>query len=442
MNYLYALIAIGLLIGIHEAGHFLAAVVARVRVLTFSIGFGPVLFSHKSRNGTHFQVAAIPLGGYVRMRSTEDTDTPQSSENAPKRDAEKDSFEAASLPRRVGILLAGVAANLILAWLLLLFFLSLPFSTWGTRLDEPSAGSFAKHVGVMEGDRIIAVDGKPVYTAHGVKTQLQTKGEHTLILQRDDTTFTLTLTNPLGDDTPKYSVLLDNGLRIQESIPPIVGGLVKAGSAEAAGLPVNARILSLNNTPIHTFQALQTALSSLAPNAQVSLRVQLESGAVKSFTLPLQSGKIGVYPKVPKDTPNWIRYHLSPDRVLKASFQQLYAWFIGFFHAIASLVKNASLSGLAGPVGILQMGATHAKAGIGALAYFVGALSFQLALINLIPIPATDGGRLLITLFEAIRKKRLSKTTLHRLQVISFILILLLLGLGLFADILRIEGRQ
>ncbi|MGA0584819.1 MAG: RIP metalloprotease RseP, partial [Castellaniella sp.] len=284
------ILALGLLVTFHELGHYWVARRAGVPIVRFSVGFGPVLLRRHDRHGTEWALSAIPLGGYVKMLD----EAPPGADEATRRAV----FNAQPLIRRVAVVAAGPAANLVLAALIYAF-----LSLWGTQepaavLAAPPAGTPAALSGVRDGDTLTAVAGEPVASWTQARWRLAEPlslgGDVVLTLRSPDgavRTDTLRLTpravTPDGPDP-----LLGTGLSLRAPYP-VVGELVPGGAAEQAGLRAGDRILAVGGQEDPTVESFVETVQAHAgrPLALVVLRQQDRLSL--SVTPRPESGKDG-----------------------------------------------------------------------------------------------------------------------------------------------------
>lgn len=436
-------VAISLLVTIHEFGHYYIARRCGVRVLRFSIGFGKALWSRTDRHGTEFVIAPIPLGGYVRMQ-----------------DSRVDAVTAAELPHcfdqqpvasRIAILAAGPLANLLFAVLALWLVFAVGIPAIRPVLGEPLAHSIAAKAGLQPGMVITAVGDTPVRDWEEVNLQLAAHlGEPQLLL----TVEWQGLSQQLLADTRNWQLAGDSAdllasLGLQPYTPepePRVSRVEEGGAAALAGVQVGDLLLALDAEPYQDWQSwVKKIQASPAKPLQLTLerngqQLQLTVIAASREVDGQRQGYLGLSP-TPTPWPESMRITLdySPGQALLKAFErswqicQLIVRFVGKL-----LSGDVALDHLSGPIAIAQ--GAGASAGIGWIYFlsFLALISINLGVINLIPLPVLDGGHLLFLLIEAIRGKPLPE----RVQELGFRLgwgiLLALMGVALFNDFSRL----
>ena len=450
---LSALVALGVLIAFHEYGHFWVARRCGVHVEQFSIGFGPALWSGRDRHGTEYRLAALPLGGFVKMRgetSTADGGTDTSS------------YQSKSVWQRMAIVVAGPLANLLLAiaffWLVLL---------GGERdiapqLGELASNSAAERAGLQPGMLITAVGDVPVATLSELNRELFD------YLGATDT-IAFTAQSELGASNV-YRIAVERWLSDQEAPQPLaalgiglpyqldallVRAIAEGSPAEAAGLQVGDRIVAVEGQPLHSASRFSTQLAAAAGAVQeltIERSSSIDSSAVaggyKTLYLPIAArsiasqdatrwligiefSQIGSYPQS-----LWLDVRYNPATALLRAIEQTIDMSTMVLASVGKLVTGElSPKNLSGPITIAKVAGDSAQSGWDNFLRFVAFLSIMLGIMNLLPIPVLDGGRLVFYLLEAVRGRPLSE----RIQQVSMqwglAVMLGLMGLALFNDL-------
>ncbi len=410
------LVALGVLVTFHEFGHFWVARRCGVKVLRFSVGFGMPLLRWHDRKGTEFVVAAIPLGGYVKMLDEREGDVPP--------ELADQSFNRKSVYQRIAIVSAGPIANFLLA---IVFFWAL--AMLGSQQVRPvigavEAGSLAQKAGLSAGQEIVSVDGEPTSGWSAVNLQLVRRlGESGTIALKvreqgstTDTAHELALDNWLkGAEEPDPIKSL--GIRPwRPALPPVLAEIDPKGPAQAAGLKTGDRLLALDGQALDEWQQVVDKVRE-RPDAKVSLRVERDGvqldipltlaarGEGKAATGYLGAGVKGI---------DW-----PPEMLREVSFGPLAAvaegarrtWTMSIL-TLDSLKKmlfgELSVKNLSGPITIAKVAGASAQSGIGDFLNFLAYLSISLGVLNLLPIPVLDGGHLLFYLIEWARGRPLS----------------------------------
>jgi regulator of sigma E protease len=430
------LVVLGILVAFHELGHFLAARWVGVKVLKFSLGFGPKLFGRQVGE-TEYLVSAIPLGGYVKLFGEDEAE-------AIIPEDRKRSFVHQKLWGKVLIVSAGPGFNFILAYLIFAAWLStgytLPvpsFKDITPVLEAVAPDSPAAKAGLMAGDQIKKIDGRDIATRVEL-LDAATRGKGaplTLEVLRDGRLETLTVTpipapgqNLKGDEKAYY-------LGIEE-IPPVVNEVVPGKPAAVAGFKEGDRVLSIDGTLIHTWTQM-TGLVKDSPGKTLHVdvlreghRVSLAVTPVAENTTvngqPVQIGKIGI---------------AGPDRSLMRSTTPLVAIYDGLeatwkwteltiVGLYKMIVGDISSKNIGGPLTIAKISGEAAAQGPANVIFLIALLSINLGVLNLLPIPILDGGHLLFFLIEGILRKPLGERQRELAQQVGLVL---LVGVMIFA---------
>ncbi|MDH4873095.1 sigma E protease regulator RseP [Pseudomonas sp. BN515] len=411
------LIALGVLVTFHEFGHFWVARRCGVKVLRFSVGFGMPLFRWHDRHGTEFVVAAIPLGGYVKMLDEREAEVPA--------ELLGQSFNRKPVGQRIAIVAAGPIANFLLA---LLFFWVL--AMLGSQQVKPVIGSIAPdsiaaRAGLEVGEEIVSVDGKAVTGWSQVNLQLIRRLGESGSLQVG--------VREAGATTEEFRELqLNDWLKgVEEpdpigalgiapwrpAIPPILDELDPKGPAQAAGLKVGDRLLALDGQPLDDWQQLVERVRK-RPAERITLSVETQ-GQARDVQVTLasrgegeaRSGYLGAGVKG-VDWPAEMLREVSFGPLDAATEAAARTWSMSLL-TLDSLKKmllgELSVKNLSGPITIAKVAGASAQSGVGDFLNFLAYLSISLGVLNLLPIPVLDGGHLLFYLIELARGRPLSE---------------------------------
>ena len=430
------ILALGLLIFVHELGHFLVAKAVGVRVLTFSLGFGHRIVSFE-KGGTEYAICIFPFGGYVKMAGEEPEDLSEG--EAEPREWEPGDYMYASVPRRLAIITAGPAMNILLA--LVIYFGGYAVSgidiVSTTTVGAVEAGSLAERAGFVAGDWIIAVDGDTVgdWVSMLGRVQAGIGDTHTVSVERDGHTLELNL----------YSLLeADGGLRAGAErgygLAPVTGTLIDSvvatGVAAAAGLEAGDHIVRVGDREVDNWLELTGAIRG---SAGITTELHfLRDGEIRRTTVTPEPvvddstgrviGRLGIISD-PMDLPV---EHISLGLPRAASMAAVETWEIGTLvvDILARLISGqlSIKKTMGGPVTIIAMASRSARSGLLSLLLFVAFVSVNLGVLNLLPIPVLDGGHLIFLGVEAVRGKPLSmKVRLVATQVgMAFIILVML----------------
>jgi len=428
------LVLIGVMIMIHEFGHFWAARHFDVKVEAFSLGFGPRLFGFR-RGDTDYRVSAILFGGYVKMAGEQVTD-----ENV------DDPRSFLSKPRwqRLIIAFAGPFMNIVLAVSILTGMYMVKFEKVSDADMEPIIGyvttdSPAAKAGIQDGDRIIQMDGKVNPTWEDVNKEEFTGAKRPMYLtiQRGATTFDTVV-------TPVLSESLGVGYAGWDSRGQIELGLIEPGyPAEKAGLKKGDIVLEINGQPIHSrlrFQEITKSSGGKPVSIEFQRKGQIETVAVT----PIWSNKandpparwmIGVVPEPKLDITTT---KLSLPNALSESVRQNGKDATLIVQILEGMVqRRMSTKNLAGPIGLEQMAGAAAKEGLSSFLGLMAMVSLNLAIFNLLPIPVLDGGTILMLLVEMTMQRDLSMSVKETVFKVGFVFIMVLMAFVIFNDISR-----
>ncbi|MBL8028418.1 MAG: RIP metalloprotease RseP [Fibrobacteres bacterium] len=441
MGLLTGLIILSILVVVHEAGHFLIARLFGVRVLAFSVGFGPVLLK-KTIGETEYRLSAVPFGGYVKMKGQEDLGLPDSPE------ADQDDFRNKSIPKRMAIAFAGPLFNFVFAIIILvgLFMYGLKEPVFhppvvGT-VSDTSAGAAA---GVLTGDTIISLNGKNVDAWENFLTEAILNPEHPmpLVVGRVDGRKTLTLT-PVAVGRERMGITGIYQAESPEKDPPVVGDVFKGTPAEKAGIKKGDTITAINDIAVPTWGFLVEKIKGGDSIVPLKLTIRRAAGDTVTTVVPEFSKERGQkMVGIQKAAHLEFNRYAFGDAVVKAVKRTGNdAMLIGRF--LKSLITaKVSAKGMSGAVGIVQISGEVAKVGLSALIIFMAMISVNLAVVNLFPfLIITDGGMIFFLLLEAIRKKPLSEKAQGIIQRIALGIIGTLLIFTTWNDLIRIFGAS
>ncbi|MDQ7017179.1 MAG: RIP metalloprotease RseP [Gammaproteobacteria bacterium] len=443
-------VALGILITIHEYGHFWVARKMGVRVLRFSIGFGKPLFSWQGRDGTEFVVAAIPLGGYVKMLDEREGEVAA--------DELDRAFNRKSVYARIAIVVAGPLANFILAiaayWLMFVIGISslLPI------VAEPPKGTPAFEARVHNEDQLISVNGRSVASWEQARLLLM-EG-----LLDTDQPLPLRVERALGGsevlslDLQGRSFLKAEGDPLRQlglspwwpQVSPQIGRVLSGGAAEKAGLQVDDLILSADGVHIESWQAWVKYVRA-RPEQRMELRLKRNGDVIVLFLTPAlkqlktqQIGYIGAaetraLPLRQQRLMTEVSY--SPLEALQQAVEKTWQMSAITLQMLGKLlVGDASLKNISGPLTIAQYAGQSASVGLDHYLSFLALISISLGVLNLLPIPVLDGGHLLFFFIEAVKRRPLSEQTQMIGQQIGMFLLICLMGLAFYNDLARLLG--
>ena len=440
------LVALGVLVTFHEFGHFWVARRCGVKVLRFSVGFGSPLLRWHDRQGTEFVIAAIPLGGYVKMLDEREAEVPPAQLDQ--------SFNRKSVRQRIAIVAAGPLANFLLA--LLFFWLVAMLGSLQVRpiIGAVESGSLAADAGLQAGQEIVAVNEEPTSGWAAVNLQLVRRlgesGSLQVTVREPDSTLESPRQIALNDwlkgvDQPDPIGSL--GIRPwRPALAPVLAQLDDAGPAKAAGLQVGDRILALDDAALDDWQQLVDRVRAL-PGQEVRLLVERQGGQRElAVTLAVRgegkarSGYLGAGVEGGEWPPEMLReVSFGP---LEAAGEALSRTWSMSLLTLDSLKKmlfgELSVKNLSGPITIAKVAGASAESGLGDFLNFLAYLSISLGILNLLPIPVLDGGHLLFYLVEWARGRPLSERVQGWGMQIGISLVIGVMLLALVNDLSRL----
>ena len=446
------LVTLAILVVVHEYGHYRVAVACGVKVLRFSVGFGRVLYSRRrGPDQTEFVISALPLGGYVRMLDEREEPVPAAELHR--------AFNRQPLSRRAAIVIAGPAANLLLA--VLLFAVAQWIGTEEPKavLSQPAAASIAADAGLRSGDWVRAVsrDGQEwtdVRSMNDLRWQITQAALDGVPLQlsvsdaRSTTQRTLRLDLPrLASRDVDANLMRQVGLGAPYS-EPVLGEVKAEGPAARAGLLPGDRVLAVDGRPLADAQALREQIrQSVRGDGAQPMRWQVDRGGrtLDIEVLPrvmddngTAIGRVDAFIGKPVEMVTvqrgvWEGLWLGAERTWELS--ELTLKMLG-----RMLIGEASLRNLSGPLTIADYAGQSAQQGLGYYLGFLALVSVSLGVLNLLPLPMLDGGHLMYYLFEGLTGRPVSELWMGRLQRGGIAILLALMSVALFNDVARLLG--
>jgi regulator of sigma E protease len=467
------IILLSIMVFVHEFGHFIVAKFFKVRVEAFSIGMGPRLFGYKYGE-TDYRICLFPIGGYVMMTGENmpgenlgaKTDDPDAKSDA-KPDAKLDKTEATpaaptqpdpgaltSKPRwqRMLIGVAGPCANFIFAFLLMLgyyWFLNEvpPFVDKPITVDLVLPGTEAAKAGIQPGDLIQSFDGKPNQTFEEVQMSAATAQNQTIpiTILRNGQQIQTSLFLKSDPTKPEDFDIENLGFVAQEQPTVIsVDDVIAGEPADQAGIKKNDQILSVDGHTVHSTHALLVYLQTLS-GKPANIAIQRDGNTLQLVAHPIKkeaTDKLGPWrlgfqavppPEHAKPLP------LGKSITRSASFWRDNALMI--FNVLGKVLSNQmSAKNLSGPIGMGQMAGEAAQAqGYYPKFYLGAAISLNLGILNLLPIPILDGGMIFILIIESIRRKDLTVNVKERIYQVAFIFLMVLFAFIIFNDLSKLD---
>lgn len=440
MTIFYAIILLGILIFVHELGHFLFAKMVNVKVLRFSLGFGPKMMG-KKYGETEYQISVIPLGGYVKMLGEEPGDEISDEDRAR-------AYNLQPVGKRILIVLAGPVFNILFAAILfiVLFLTGIPVAR--PYIGKITEQSPAAKAGLMTGDKIVAINSVAVESWDDIDASTDNNPGKPLLfkIEREGTIAEIPVTpvkksekNIFGEEKEVW----DTG--IEPLIPSEIGEVVKGSSADKAGVKKGDRVIEIEGKTIKVWQDL-TEIIRESPGKVLRFRIKRDDHVVElsitpeksTFTMPngekKEIGLIGVRPMT-SDLVKRFNFINATNLGIRKTWETSFLTFVVVIKLIQRIVPADTLGG---PIMIFQMAGEQAALGAMSFFAFMAVLSINLGVLNLLPIPILDGGHVMFLTFEAIRRKPVSERVMMIAQKVGLVFIVTLMAFVLYNDFLRI----
>jgi regulator of sigma E protease len=445
MTLLYAVVLLGILIFVHELGHFLFAKILGVKVEKFSLGFGPRVVG-KTFGETEYRISAVPLGGYVKMLGEEPGEELAESERAR-------AFNYQPVCKKIAIVFAGPFFNILFAGVLfvLLFMTGVP--ALYPDVGKVEKNSPAEKAGLMTGDRVLRIDGKAVESWDDIQNAIDAHEGKTLLLdvKRGNGALGIRVTpeekkepNIFGQKKEFWDI------GISPLVYPVIGEVMPGTPAAKAGLRKGDRLLQVEDTQLRTWEDMTDIIHGSA-GKPLSFRIQRGPEVFERTITPeaetvrtpqggeKRIGLIGIRP-----LQNDFLKKFGPAESVVLGVKR--TWEISVFTVVSleKLIERViPAKTIGGPILIVEMAGQQASRGAPSFFIFMAVISINLGVLNILPIPVLDGGHLLFFTIEAIRRKPISQSAMAMAQRVGLALLIALMVFALYNDIMRlITGRM
>ncbi len=448
MSYLIYILAfavlLGVLVTIHEFGHFIVARICNVHVQRFSVGMGPVFYKKCDKHGTEFALSAIPLGGYVSMITNKLIELEPEIKNQLTEEQLKNTFDSKPKAHRAAIMFAGPLANFLLS---IVIFTGIFLNTVDPKI-VPVINSvnqeiiYSNNETFKANDKILSINNVTVKEAKDINLELLSyagySGDLMFSVERDNSDKPINVFVGLKDFLPTSQSQADPtgslGIKVEYFMQPIIGKVISGGSADRAGIKSNDKILEINNSKILFANDIQKKVSE-NPNRSLEFKL-IRDGEIIYLPVNIDSqinenvtkGILGVSFGASRNFRQSISKGIYETYNLSLKTLQ----FIG-----KMITGNMGTENLSGPIGIAQMAGNTAQAGFLPFMYLMALLSISLAVLNLLPIPVLDGGQLTLLGIEAIRGKPLPEKAENIIYTGGALLVGMLMIFAIFNDISR-----
>lgn len=454
MQFLYSVasfvLAIGVLVTVHEYGHYWVARRVGVKVLRFSIGFGrPLWLRRAGADRTEYVIAAIPLGGYVKMLDEAEGEVPPEQRHR--------AFNRQSLGKRCAVVVAGPLANFLFAAAAYALTFMIGVSGLKAIVGQVDPESLAARAGLAAGQQIVAVDGRETRTweaaVQAILGESLDRGPTRLSVRSPDGAvrdLSLDLSGVSVDDLTRGQFFRTLGLEPgRPSIPARIGSVEPGGAAARAGLLAGDEVLAVDGQPVEDWSAWVSVVRA-HPERAMSVEIRRQGARVVLSITPARAvdgdevyGRIGAgaAPDEAAREHYYATERLLPwDAVARGVVRTVDVSLLTVRLLWRMLLLEVSVENLSGPISIAQYAGVSAQIGLTRFLEFLAIVSVSLGILNLLPVPLLDGGHLLYYLAEAVRGRPLSETAQFVGQRLGIALLVGLMGLAFYNDLSRLFG--
>ena len=427
-NVLAFVFVIGVLVFVHELGHFLAARRIGVRVLTFSLGFGPKIAAFR-RGDTEDCISAIPLGGYVKMAGETPNDESTGAD---------DEFMSKSKWERFQILIMGPAMNIVLAIVVMTLVLyqgaELPaYEETPPVVGSVVEGSAADRVGIQPGERIISVDGRATETWSDLFIAIMPRANNVLSLIVSDPAGTHRTVSVTPDSQTEFEM---GDLGVGPLMEPQIRSVSQGAPADIAGLQIDDVIQAVDGDRVKSDELI----SRINRSAGRPLRLTVRRGD-RPRDIEVTPALVGDVGLIGVSISPFVVRVVEPGffEAIRLSVERNYEWSGLIFQTLIGLfTAETSPRQLVGPIGIAQLSGGAAELGFVALFSLMSMISLNLGILNLLPIPVLDGGHIIIIVLEGVSRRNFSVQAKERMLLVGFVALMTLMVTVIYNDLIRI----
>jgi regulator of sigma E protease len=437
---------LGVLVTIHEYGHFIFARIFKVHVQRFSIGMGPVVYKRVDKHGSEFALSAFPLGGYVSMITNKLIELEPDIKEQLTSEQIKNTFDSKPKWQRALIMFAGPLANFLLSiFIFSLIFLNTPDpqTTAVIKSVDSSVLMSSSSESILSGDQIYAINSVVISEPKDISLELLSYAGYSGIINisikrqgiEDIVDIDVVVNDFLPSAESQSNPVAYLGLELEYKMKPIIGSLVPSGPAEISGIKEDDLVSKIGNTNISYASDIRNTISKM-PNETILVDVMRDGNLIQ---FPL---KIGSSQNLDGEEVGFIGVAFGTNRSFFESLSkgtyETYNLSIKTLQFIGKMLTgNMGTENLSGPIGIAQMAGNTAQAGFIPFMYLMALLSISLGVLNLLPIPVLDGGQLTLLGIEAIRGKPLSEKTENVIYTGGALMVGALMIFAIFNDIAR-----
>jgi len=451
VNIILGLLGLGIVILVHEFGHFLSAKAAGITVEAFSIGWGKKLFAYK-RGETEYRISMLPIGGYCKMKGEEILRSAVE-EGADQFPDEEGSLFSVKPWKRIVTYFAGPASNFLFAIVVLsiIWFAGFSTQTFGNRIVLLSESPFAQQAsypadkaGLQTGDRIVEMDGHPINTFQDLETQVTPNPGKSIdtVIERNGRRLEVTLVPELDKDTGAGRI------GVAAWVEPVIADVTPGSGADLAGLQAGDVIRRVNDVPIQNSVDLYRVLVDQPAGVQIEY---LRNGSLKTADMTIGYTEDGqMHLGFVFQTVTTVKRERNPFVAIGKGASEAFQTFILSLKSIGLLFRGVNVQNtVSGPIRLTYFVGEITTQGFGqgigpgliVVFRFLSLLSVALGFMNLLPIPALDGGMILFLVGEIISGKPVRPKVFYRYQIVGFIIILGILVLTTFNDVFFFIGR-